>query len=83
MDLDLRGTRLANFDEAFELFEEGKLHFTPGLSLWNWDEGTEGLGFFFTTTRMRQKFGDTCEMNCPTSLLKSPSYPSLLNDSRA
>ena len=46
MDLDLRNTRLANFDESFEIFEEGKLHFTPGLSWWNRDRGAEGLGLF-------------------------------------
>ena len=50
MDLDLRSTRIANFDESFELFTRGKLHFTPELSSLNWEQGLEGLGskvFFF------------------------------------
>ena len=43
MDLDLRSTRLANFDESFKLFKQEKLHFTPELSSWNWERGSEGL----------------------------------------
>lgn len=70
MDLDLRGTRLANFDESFELFEHGKLHFTSELSSWNWEQGLEGLGSTVFSPKLdKDRSSETCEMICPTSLL--------------
>ena len=48
MDLDLRSTKLANFDEPLELFDAGELHLTQRLS-WTSEvagaRGAIGKGF--------------------------------------
>lgn len=38
-ELDLRSSRLANFDEMYELRMEGKLHWTADLTLRNESAG--------------------------------------------
>ena len=55
MDLDLRFSRLANFDESSELlklFKRGKLHFTEGLAWSNLEKGSEGLGSNFFSSKL-------------------------------
>ena len=52
IDLDLRSTGLANFDESLELFNQRKLHLTPGLSSKTLEEGAEGLGSNFFSSNL-------------------------------